>query len=668
MRRIGRFLAVAVALVCGLAPVYAQEGVAEENVFRLVQAERAQQTTEYGMSYRRVTGNARFLHNDTYLVCDSASWNVDAKLIQAFGNVQIIQNNTMLQSDEMIYFIDRNLARFSGTMVELFDKAGNILRTDQLEYNTQDSVAVFNYGGAMRDTSGNVIESFHGTYDAKAKTFTFDRETELYMDSIQIKSTSMTYLSEYSKALFGRDTYMWKDNGFLHCNGGSYDRNTSVVRFTDDVYMNDPQYEAWSDEVIYDQNSGVVQMLKNSQILDTIHKSTYFAHNLLYEPSPVDSSERWSDRITLIGDPAIVYCGENENKQPDTLYVAADSMSVFSLHKYDIPEEEIKAAGERKTNLEYDALKKNREEMAAKREEERKQKMQEAGLLPPDSLLNKMNAPASAGDSLANVSDSTALAVADTTPPIADSPSVPAADSLQTAAVDTIPPLDSTLIRYVRAYRKARAFRSDVQARCDSMFFSEVDSIAQLFGEPVLWNAVKNQMSAKEMQLMMKNGNLHRGSMVTDAWVISQEDSIHFHQIKSTEMLGYFHENQLYRYDALGGVNAVFYLAEEKVITTINLKEAKSMTAMIKDGNARRLLYVESINSNAYPVGDLPAEKQQMKGFNWRGAERPVGKEDITTRKMNSTDRVKFIYVEKPTYKFTDKYFDNYMADRLAIQ
>lgn len=659
MRSSVRLLSAVFAIVWSIISGYAQDGVPEDNVFRLVQAERAQQVTEYGMSYRRVTGNARFLHNNTYFVCDSASWNVDAKVIQAFGNVQVIQDNTMLQSEEMTYLIDRNLARFSGPLVELFDKTGNILRTNQLEYNTQDSVAVFDRGGAMRDTSGNVMESQHGMYDAKAKTFTFDGETELYMDSIKIKSMSITYLSDYSKAVFGKDTYMWRGDGFLHCNGGSYDRNTSVVRFADDVYMNDPQYEAWSDEVIYDQVSGVVEMFKNSQILDTLHKSTYFAHRLLYEPSPTDTTEHWVDRVTLTEDPAIVYCGENENKQPDTLYVAADSMSVYVLHKFNVPEEEIADGEKRRSDLEYDALAKSREEMAAQREEERKRKMQEAGLLPPDSLLNK-NTPAV--DSIAQPDiDSLAVPVADSVAvPALDSLAAPAADSLQTAAVDTIPHIDSTLVRYVRAFRNARAFRSDVQARCDSMFFSQVDSIAKLYGEPVLWNAVKNQLTANEMQLMLKDGNLYRGSMVTDAWVISQEDSIHFHQIKSTEMLGYFYDNQLYRYDALGGVNAVFYLAEEEVVTTINVKESKSLTAMIKNGNARRLLYVESIKSDAYPVGDLSIEKQRMKGFNWRGEERPERKEDITTREMNSTDREKFIHVRKPRYQYTKRYFEDF--------
>ena len=165
----------------------------------------------------------------------------------------------------------------------------------------------------------------------------------------------------------------------------------------------------------------------------------------------------------------------------------------------------------------------------------------------------------------------------------------------------------------MQAWHNVKMFRSDIQAVCDSVVFTEVDSIARLFGTPALWNEVKNQLTADEMHLLMRNGAFERGSMLTNAWIISQQDTVHYNQIKSTEMLGYFRDNKLYRFDALGGVSAIFYMADEDVITTINLKEAKSMTAALKDGTATRLLYTDAIKSDLYPVGDLPAEKQRLK-------------------------------------------------------
>ena len=128
-------------------------------------------------------------------------------------------------------------------------------------------------------------------------------------------------------------------------------------------------------------------------------------------------------------------------------------------------------------------------------------------------------------------------------------------------------------------------------------------------------------------------------------------------------MLGYFRDNKLYRFDALGGVSAIFYMADEDVITTINLKEAKSMTAALKDGTATRLLYTDAIKSDLYPVGDLPAEKQRLKDFKWRGDERPRHPWDITRRKLNPSEKANYEGMKKPLYRETNKYFDNYMIE-----
>ncbi len=679
MGRRGRFLIAALLLLFS-SPLLRGQGSPSDSLFRLVQAERAEQYERFGMHYRLVKGHARFLHNDTYLLCDSASWNVDSRFIEAYGNVQIIQNNTMLKSEQMFYWIDENKAQFRGPLVELFDKDGNTLRTDKLIYNTKDSVAVFDSGGSLKSKDGNVIESRRGTYDGKESMFFFEEQVELYMDSIEVKTLWMRYFSEQEKAFFGRNTHLWRDNGFLRADDGWYDRQQKVIYFTDKVFMFDPSYEAWAGEVYYYQNDGAADLYKDAQVLDTTNKSIYMGDHLQYVPA-TDST---SDRGLLTDNPAIVYYGENENHEVDTLYTRADTFYVYALPRCSIPEEEVKEAEKRLEDIMYDALAKKREEEAVQREQERIKKMRDAGKLPPewvekqkqaeaDSLaaLARLDSLVTVGllDSLAAAPDSirssrqavdSLISVALMPPD--DSSAVAAADSLS-APVDSLaaPPADSTLIRYVKAWNKVRMYRSDLQAACDSMVFTELDSIARLYGSPVLWNEVHNQLSADEMQLLMKDGSLDRGSMITNAWLISERDSVHYNQIKSTEMLGYFRDNKIYRFDALGGVSAIFYMVEDSVITTINVKESKSLTAALKDGTAQRMLYVESIKSDAYPVGELPVEKQRLKDFKWRGDERPVSRRSITQRRIRESERSKYETVRKPSYRETNKYFDNYM-------
>lgn len=678
MNRHVRIPLVAVLLLAACTLLRGQNA-SPDSVFRLVQAQRAEQYEKYGLHYRLVEGHARFLHNDTYLLCDSASWNVDARFIEAYGNVQIIQDKTMLRSDQMSYWIDENRAVFKGSLVELFDKDGNILRTERLVYNTKDSVAVFEGGGSMKDRDGNVIESTNGTYDGKESLFTFENRVEIYLDSIELKTQTLRYFSQEEKAYFGRNTFAWKNDGFLRADAGWYDRPQQLVQFSDHVFMFDPVYEAWAGEVYYRQQDSGTDLYDNAQVLDTTHKCVYLGDHLQYIP-PQDSL---SERGLMTGDPAIVFFGENENHVVDTLYSRADTFYVYAVPRCDIPESEIKEAEKRVEDILFDALTQKRETEAKLHEEERIKKMREVGKLPPEWVEQQKKAEADSLAKLARLDSLVTVGVVDSL--VAADPAFrgqlssvdslinvklapPAAASDTTAVVRdttaaTLPLRDTTPVRYVQAWHNVKMFRSDIQAVCDSVVFTEVDSIARLFGTPALWNEVKNQLTADEMHLLMRNGAFERGSMLTNAWIISQQDTVHYNQIKSTEMLGYFRDNKLYRFDALGGVSAIFYMADEEVITTINLKEAKSMTAALKDGTATRLLYTDAIKSDLYPVGDLPAEKQRLKDFKWRGDERPRHPWDITRRKLNPSEKANYEGMKKPLYRETNKYFDNYMIE-----
>jgi lipopolysaccharide assembly outer membrane protein LptD (OstA) len=197
----------------------------------LLKAESAQLLEINGESFRKVTGPAKFLHNDTYLLCDTAYWNINTNIIDAMGNVRIIQDRTTLSSNTLQYVVDQDLARFRGDLVQLVDQDKNTLRTKYLDYNTKDSVAVFQDGGAMRDKDGQVIESLYGTYDSKAKLFVFNDQVNMFMDTTFIKTSRLEYRSDLSTAYFGFGTDMWQEDKMLSANDGWYDRTRELFFF-----------------------------------------------------------------------------------------------------------------------------------------------------------------------------------------------------------------------------------------------------------------------------------------------------------------------------------------------------------------------------------------------------------------------------------------------------
>ena len=217
-----RRLAIVLSALTLLCPALsAQEKKQDsDSLFWLISARSASLIEENGQNFRKVIGPARFFHNNTYLLCDTALWNVTSSVIYANGHVQIIQDRTVLSSETLEYLIDEDLAKFRGDLVQLEDKDKNTLRTRYLDYNTKDSVAVFQNGASMRDKDGQLIESRFGSYDSKEKTFTFMDNVNMFTDSIFIKTSRLEYKSGLNKAFFGYGTDAWEHENMLSADDG----------------------------------------------------------------------------------------------------------------------------------------------------------------------------------------------------------------------------------------------------------------------------------------------------------------------------------------------------------------------------------------------------------------------------------------------------------------
>ena len=225
-------------------------------------------------------------------------------------------------------------------------------------------------------------------------------------------------------------------------------------------------------------------------------------------------------------------------------------------------------------------------------------------------------------------------------------------------------PLDSTKVGFLFGEKNVKIYRPDMQVVCDSLAYSDLDSLVRMYQRPVIWNEPNRQFSADSIAAIIRNDRLERASLMSNAFVAIQEDSLMFDQIRGTEMMAYFDTTSaLRRFDALGGANALFYLEENDALATVNLVETKMLSAVFKEGVIDRIYYFESVKNDAYPVVQLPKEKREIKGFEWRGAEKPTGPASISPRQVRASERHRYESFPQADFKQTDEYFPGYMAD-----
>ena len=728
MTKVFRSIAIVVlAVLAGISVVsraYAQDDKgkngnqeSKDSLVVLLSSKSAQMVDIAGASYRKVVGPARFLHNGTYLLCDTALWNVETKIIEAWGNVSILQDETVLTSDKLTYIIDQDLAEFRGSVVQLTDKDHNTLRTRHLDYNTADSVAVFQNGGAMRDKDGQIIESRNGTYDSKLKTFTFESDVNMFTDSIFVKTRSLVYESDKDLATFGFATDVWKDDNMLSSNRGWYNRAQETFFFADRVHLMSEDQEGWCDSLFFYRNTSNIDMLGNAQVNDTTRNVFGLAGRIEY----VDSIAK----VTMTRKPAVISETTEEDGSTDTLYLGAEKLVYYTLKKCDIDSLVVLDAEKRLKDLDVDPVgefRRKAAEAAAKAAEEaakedpnyRPKDAQKGGkpagpsgkpeASKPESLgkpsnpnkpagpagglgagpaagpsrpqLPSMQRPGAARDSLMK-SDSLmrpdSLPMRDSIPAI-DSLMLPdslmAADSLMiTDSLEVEEPVveepkDTTKIGFLEAVRNVRIYKKNMQVVCDSLLYTDLDSLGRLFEKPMIWQDITRQYSADSISVVVKDQAMEKASLMGNAFISIKEDDKHYDQIKGTEMLAYFDDKgALKRFDVLGGASALFYIEENDVLATVNKPESKMLSAVFNNGELQRIYYFEAAKNDAYPIVQMSSEDQQLKGFNWQPEKRPADRNAVTPLELRPSQRSFYSRRPRAQFKQTDIYFPGYMKD-----
>lgn len=657
-----------------------EKGSQVDSLVRLLSAQSMELIEKDGVDYRKVTGPARFLHNDTFLICDTALWNVRTNEIFAISNVKILQDQTVLTGDKLTYYVDRDLAEFRGSLVQLEDKDHNVLRTEFLDYNTRDSVAIFFNGGSMKDAEGQVIESRTGTYDSKAKTFTFSDNVNMFTDSVFVKTTNLVYDSARNKASFGFGTDAWSEDNMLSSNAGWYDRNREIFLFRRDVHgMSDTQ-EGWADSLFYYRPTGDIELLGNAQVTDTTRDMSAVAGRMLYTDS--------LSRLVMTREPAVIGVVKSETAPPDSVYFGADSIVAQSLMMFQIEDAVKSAAKSRLEDLSVDAVQ-NYRQKAAKEAAEAAAKAAENDPNRPkggkkggaDKVEGDVKAP-KGGAVDKGIDPNTAAAGLDSKPERTDSLTTGldslavgldslavGADSLASATdslavqKDSIPePLDSTKISFITAVKNVKLYKSDIQIACDSLAYNDLDSLVRMYERPVVWNESNRQYSADSLFAVLKNQSLQKASLMSNAFIIIKEDTLCYDQIRATEMLAYFDTTgALSRFDAMGDANAIFYLQEDSVYATVNKSEAKMLSAYFKNGDIDRVYYFESAKNDGYPVAQMTSEERVLKGFSWQPELRPSGRQDVTPYSIRPSERSRYAARPRTSFEYTDKFYPGYM-------
>lgn len=185
--------------------------------------------------------------------------------------------------------------------------------------------------------------------------------------------------------------------------------------------------------------------------------------------------------------------------------------------------------------------------------------------------------------------------------------------------------------RKVHAYHKVRAYRVDVQAVCDSLVFNSKDSCMTMYKDPITWNG-NRQLLGEQIKAYMNDSTIRFAHVIGQALSVEQlPDSVHYNQVASQEMKAYFEQGEIKKSEAIGNVQTVYYVTNDKDSSLVGLNYLETDTMRMFVGAQRKLdkIWTNKFTSTMYPLTQTPPSKYKLPSFAWFDDIRPKDKNDI---------------------------------------
>lgn len=527
-----------------------------------------------------------FSQDNSTLAADSAYFNQAQNTFDAFGNVVITQSNgTTVYSDLLNYNGNTKIAVLTNR-VRLVDGDAT-LSTEYMTYNMGTKVG--NYTGGGKIVNGkNVLTSKNGYYFSNSRDAYFRYNVVVTSPDALIKSDTLRYNSGSKISYFYGPTHIYGKDDTLYTENGEYNTANDQARFGKKNLYTQGSKSLRGDSLFYDRRQGYGRAIKNITFIDTAQKIILKGDLGIY---------RKADESTLVTQNAhLILNTESDSSKVDSIWMTADTLFTKVVLKSTLkPLTQLEVKNDRELIQEEVSQKEDTESSARDVDPEQpkveKKKTTQQAKAKQDSSLNKPDKavplPADSGK------------------------------------------LDTARTRIISAFHRVKVFKSDLQARTDSMYFSYGDSVMRCYQNPMIWTQ-GSQLSADTVYLQMKNKKLEKMLLNHKGFIVNTEgDSTFFNQVKGKRMTGYFKDSRLEQLYVDGNAESIYYAKEDTAYTGMNRSVSSRIKLLFGNNELQDIVFIKKPEMFYAPIEEIDKNKEILDGFIWKPKDRPISKEAI---------------------------------------
>lgn len=199
---------------------------------------------------------------------------------------------------------------------------------------------------------------------------------------------------------------------------------------------------------------------------------------------------------------------------------------------------------------------------------------------------------------------------------------------------------DTARIRMVRGYNHAKIYKSDLQAKADSMFYASNDSTIRMYVNPMIWTQ-GSQLSGDTVNLQMKNKKLDNLDMFPAAFIVNLEknDSTHYNQAGGKRMHGTFKNGKLSSFVIIGNAQTIYFKRDtvKNIVTDMSKTFSGKARFEFDKGELSSNSFADKYEGHGLPINKVKDDDKILKGFIWKPKDRPISKESILSAYKNKS-------------------------------
>ena len=643
-----------------------------------------------------------FRQDNAILTCDSAVFYEARNVFEAFNNVHINQADTVnIYSDRLTYDGNTKIAHLTSN-VRLLDRE-SVLTTNVLDYNMASKIGTYVNGGKIVNKDVT-LTSRNGYYFASTRDAYFRYNVKVVTPQTTILSDTLRYNTLTNWTYFYGPTNIKGKDDNLYTENGAYNTKTEYAYFGKKNLYTSGSKSLKGDSLYYDGVAGYGKAVRNIVFRDTTDKTSMYGQlgyfykidqrtvvtknayvGLGTNDSVVVNNVKRPDSLWLGADtletqmvlrktlkllPLPVIQKDNELgevvpeggsdtdtdaepatkepiQNPDTVKVpTVDSLKNTTDR---IPKDSVSNKTDTVKTPAVDASKNKSDRVPKVKRKKRNAKVKSSTVdslkstidsVVKDSVISKIDTVKTAAvDSLKNNADRLAT-VKLQKDSISGKAKVLKQDTTKKAGPGKNPS-DTVKARIIKAYHNVKVYKSNLQARTDSLFYTSADSTLRWYHNPIFW-AEGSQQTGDTIYLQLRNKKLNSVQVLQNGFTVNvYKDSTKFNQIKGKLMTGFFKDGKLNRMYVDGNSESVYFSKTDKGdYDKMNRTISSRIKILFKDSEISEIVPIKDVEGTATPANEVK-EEVILTGFIWKPENRPTSKTDITNPKAQPKTKPK---------------------------